>query len=56
MTKKPPTEPEIVVFVCGRKCDHVFDGPVVDLDGRGEAVTCSKCGLDAMSVSLMEGL
>ena len=48
--------PEITVFVCGIKCEHVWDGPIVPFDGNGETSTCSKCGAWAVNVSLMEGL
>ena len=49
----------VTVFVCGRKCDHVWDGPYVQEfwpNGNlmSESVTCSKCGIDAMSADLME--
>lgn len=31
-------------------CEHVFDGPEITFDGgQGMAVTCSRCGYDAMS-------
>jgi hypothetical protein len=45
---------EITVFVCGVKCEHVWVGPVVELD-NGATLTCSKCGAWAIDVSLMEG-
>lgn len=47
-------EPEITVFVCGVKCDHVWDGPQADFD-NGSTSTCSKCGAWAINVSMMEG-
>jgi hypothetical protein len=44
------------VFVCGVDCKdqqpHRWDGPTVEFDG-GASVTCSICGLDAMSYDLM---
>jgi hypothetical protein len=48
-------DPEITVFVCGKKCEHVWDGPMVEFDG-GESVTCSKCGEWAINVSMMEAM
>ena len=34
-------------------CNHQWDGPRMILSGGlGEAMTCSKCGLDAMTHSL----
>lgn len=47
---------EVTVHVCGVKCEHVWDGPMVEFDGgRGVTTTCSKCGEWAINVSLMEG-
>lgn len=65
MTDKPI---EIVTYVCGgmqmtvcpkdRK-EHQWDGPVVEFEagggGTGASVTCSKCGLDAMTHDMMVG-
>jgi hypothetical protein len=48
------SEPEVTVQVCGpRWCEkvvqeHVWDGPVAELPGNAESVTCSRCGLAAM--------
>lgn len=47
---------EITIHVCGKKCDHVWDGPMVEFEeGRGVTATCSKCGEWAINASLMEG-
>jgi hypothetical protein len=49
-------DPKLTIFVCNVKCDHLWDGPVVEFeDGLGATVTCSKCGAWAINVSLMEG-
>jgi len=48
------SEPEIIVHVCGVKCDHVWNGPMVEFE-NGATTTCSKCGAWAINVSLMEG-
>ena len=58
MTQPQDREP-VTVFVCPPPCDHAWDGPPFVTyypSGRiaGESVTCSKCGIDAMSVDLME--
>ena len=29
-------------------CDHVFDGPWIDIDERSGSTTCSKCGMTSM--------
>lgn len=48
-------DPVVIVFVCPPPCKHSWDGPVVKCpDGLGASVTCSKCGIDCMSVDLME--
>lgn len=53
-------ESDVIVFVCGpRWCrregqEHSWDGPVLEFPG-GEAATCSGCGLDAMTHTLMSG-
>jgi hypothetical protein len=53
-TEKTEEEP-ITVFMCGTgDCDHVWDGPGIEWD-TGEAATCSKCGVDAMTHSLWNG-
>lgn len=49
------TKDEITMFVCGQKCNHEFDGPIVEYD-HGATVTCSKCGAWAVDVILWEGL
>jgi hypothetical protein len=37
-------------------CDHVWDGPGVEsADGLTDSATCSKCGIDALSVTLLKG-
>ena len=59
MTEPKKKEP-ITVFTCGPpKCEHVWDGPGIEWTtengGGGESATCSKCGVDAMSVSIWEG-
>lgn len=48
---------EITVHVCGKKCEHVFDGPVVVVPWfeGASTLTCSKCGEWAINVSLLEG-
>ena len=49
------TEEPIQVFLCGPpKCDHQWDGPGIEWE-TGSSATCSKCGVDAMTVSLWEG-
>jgi hypothetical protein len=60
----PPPPPResggIQIFFCGpdRRCDHDYDGPELvefaygDGNPSSGACTCSKCGIDAMSVSL----
>jgi len=49
-------EDEITIHVCGKKCDHVFDGPLVEFDeGYGVSTTCSKCGELAVNVCMWEG-
>jgi hypothetical protein len=51
---------DVTVFVCGRRwCqkegqEHSWDGPTVEFPG-GATVTCSRCGLDAMTHTLMTG-
>lgn len=38
-------------------CKHVWNGPPAEIDGgRGWTATCGKCGVDAMSVTLSEGI
>lgn len=46
-------EDDITVIVCGVKCDHKWDGPVVTFK-NGATVSCSKCGALAVDVSLLE--
>lgn len=61
---------ELTVHVCGpsrptckcncpESCEHVRDGPWQELDfdggGGGGTVTCSRCGMTAMSHSLWVG-
>jgi hypothetical protein len=52
-SKLPSRPQKTTVFICPPPCDHVWDGPWVRLEGRGESATCSKCGADAVSVYLM---
>jgi hypothetical protein len=52
-------KPAVTMHVCGVKCGHVWDGPLVTLRGYGgercgETATCSKCGAWAINVSMME--
>lgn len=45
----------ITIFTCGPpKCEHVWDGPGIETETSSSA-TCSKCGVDALTVSLWEG-
>lgn len=45
----------ITVHVCGVRCDHVWDGPIVEFnDGCSMTSTCSKCGAWAINISVME--
>ncbi len=37
-----------------RDCDHKWDGPMVDI-GNGESVTCSVCGIPAISHDMRFG-
>jgi hypothetical protein len=37
---------------CPESCEHKWDGPTVRFE-NGASVTCSRCGMDAMSHSLM---
>lgn len=44
----------MTAFVCGtKKCDHVWNGPVVRLENGGSS-SCSKCGALAINVALWE--
>lgn len=46
----------IVVLLECKKDEHVWDGPEVEFDeGRGQSVTCSKCGMWAVNFSLKYG-
>ena len=40
-------------------CEHIFDGPTIegdDIDGGGwSSVTCSRCGMSALSHSMWVG-
>jgi len=36
------------------KCDHVWDGKGVEFE-RGFSVSCSKCGMLAITYSMMSG-
>ncbi len=47
-------KPEVTVFVCNMKCQHVWDGPIVEV-GSVTTSTCSKCGASAFDVSMWEG-
>lgn len=46
--------PPITVTLCGSRCEHVWDGPEIAIAG-GLAVTCSKCGCDALTDALWNG-
>jgi len=61
-------EQKIQLFVCGPSnakcrcgcpdgpCEHVWDGAMVELDEwRCVSVTCSRCGITAVSHSLWVG-
>lgn len=37
---------------CPRSCEHKWYGPEQDLGNGAWSVTCSRCGMDAMSHSL----
>jgi hypothetical protein len=52
----PVAPPKITAFMCpSRGCDHVMDGPVIDLEeGRISTATCSKCGATAFSLAMWE--
>lgn len=63
MSEQPKTEP-ITIFACGPstaqcvcectrggKCEHKWDGAPIE-DDRTWTVTCSRCGMTAMSHSL----
>lgn len=45
---------DVTIFICPPKCEHSMDGPWVELDGGITTRTCSKCGLSAFDVSMME--
>ncbi len=58
---------EITIITCGSStskckcacstggpCEHKWGGPVKELE-RGASVTCSRCGMDAMSHDLWVG-
>ncbi len=45
---------QVTINRCGVRCEHSWDGPIVDLD-CGASVTCSKCGRTAMHVDMWEG-
>jgi hypothetical protein len=49
----------ITLFICGPRCDHDWDGPIVELTIEehgtlGATGTCSKCGAWAINVSMLE--
>ncbi len=46
-----PMKSDFMLHFLGNNCQHVWDGPIMDI-GRGQSVTCSKCGTDAFSWSL----
>jgi hypothetical protein len=57
-TDVQPEDRGVTAFVCGRRwCqkegqEHDWSGPAVEFDG-GASVTCARCGIDAMTDSLM---
>ena len=52
-----PVKPSVFVHTLMKdSCEHLWDGPPLVLDGgRGTAVTCSKCKIDAITHSLRQG-
>ena len=55
-TFKPMEKSQCTMHMLQDRCEHRWDGPWVDHDdGRGGSVTCSKCGMDAMSWSMRVG-
>jgi hypothetical protein len=37
-------KPKVQIHICFPKCDHQWDGPI-ELEDKGQSVTCSKCGM-----------
>lgn len=55
--------PEITVFACPPRCQHVFEGEArltrADHFEEGDGYysqVCSKCGVSALDVAMMEGM
>lgn len=46
---------QITAFSCPPKCEHVMDGPEIDMDGIYSR-SCSRCGVSAFDVSMAEGI
>lgn len=45
---------EVTAFVCVMNtCEHDWSGPAVPYGDCGETVTCSKCGMYAITWSIM---
>jgi C4-type Zn-finger protein len=53
------TKNDVTFIQCGEPCDHEWDGPEEEIRNHeghivGSQVTCSKCGMGAMDVSILE--
>lgn len=47
-----PTSYPKCICKCPESCGHVFDGEIIEVGQGSFSVTCSRCGVDAMSHDL----